>query len=128
MVLGGGGAERSVTSSNYGDMDSLSSAFEGVALTGSAEDGVNPARNLPLRNTPGRKAKAQSKIFGQGAESSRAPFKNLNVPKLIAKAEPALVPDVAFSPHAMAHKALISGHSAQVPVCVCLCVCVCMYL
>jgi hypothetical protein len=114
MVLGGGGGERMMSGSSHGDMDSLSSAFEGVALTGSAEDGANPGRTLPLRSTPGRKAKAQSKIFGQGGDGSRAPFKNLNVPKLIAKTEPAHMSDVAISPHAMAHQALLSGTTAQV--------------
>jgi len=117
MVLGGGGSERTISGSIHSDVDSLSSAFEGVALTGSAEDGANPGRNLPLRSTPGRKAKAQSKIFGQGGDGSRAPFKNLNVPKLIAKTEPALMSDVAISPHAMAHKALLSGTTAQVGGC-----------
>lgn len=100
--------EAGTMSNSNSDMDALSNAFGSVALFSSEGDAApRSTANLP-RNTPGRKAKG-GKLFSQGSDNARVPFKSLNVPKLLAaKTEPSSA-DTTMSPHAMAHQALIQS-------------------
>lgn len=110
MVFTGRDRDRTMAvhdNSSDSDVNSLSDTFRSVEFFSTAEGGMigGSTGSLSTRDTPGRQRKQQAnnKICGSAVDS-RVPFKSLNVPQLIQKAEPVAIEEPIFPPTAIGHQ------------------------